>query len=498
LRIKLSSLERSGRRSSRSDPYTLAVVLPILAEILTTHFTRLHALPYGLHFTAMVVVATLGGLSPALLCIVCSVLSQAIFPSYPGVVWPLTTISVLRPSALVVSAVIISLLTRNRRRASEALEAALAALQEQSAALIESQQASKCASWTYGRNDRTRWFPGGYEVFGIPFAELERLPSPISLILPEDQPAVREAVGRMLASGGTLRVEYRTLWPNGELHWSEARGNPVPGNPNLWRGVTFDTTERKLAETALIQNEKLAAMGRLASTVAHEINNPLEAVTNLLYLARRTKSIDPEIEEHLAMAEKELARLGNITRLTLGFVRTSPILTDVNMVQVLDDVLSIFHHRLEMKNIRIERSGEEAVYILIAVHELRQIVINLISNAVDALSRPDARICVSIQQVNGIATLTISDNGSGIAEPNLGRVFDAFFTTKAEVGTGIGLWVSRELVEKNGGTISVQSGKLPGGFSTSFRLEFPVYAAASSSVFAAAGARAEENLSSRA
>jgi signal transduction histidine kinase len=466
--------KRPGRPSDRVIAFVLAVVLPLVAAFLTARYEALQTVPYALHFVAMAIVAIFGGFAPALLSVVISIEANHYLLPHQHV--GAGAIVILRPLVLIISAAMISLLTRGSRRSAEALEIALATLQEQSSALIESQQASKCASWTYDSRDRTRWYPGGYEVFGIPFAELEKLPSPISLIWPEDQQPVIDAVKKMVSERTPLLVEYRVLWPNGELHWSEARGNPHEGDPHLWRGITFDITDRKLSELALIRSEKLAAMGRLASTIAHEINNPLEAVTNLLYLARRDPRLNPDTDEHLATAERELARVGEITRLALGFIRTSAERRDIEIVDGIEDVLSLFRHRFEMKNVAIHRSYEPGVTIHIAPQELRQIATNLISNALDASSPPNARVSIQIGREQTSAVLLVEDNGSGISEAHLHRIFDPFFTTKDDTGTGIGLWVTRELVEKAGGTISVQSGELPGGAKTCFRIEFPLSA----------------------
>jgi len=472
--MSLAFFERFGRPSNRVIAYALAVVLPFVSAAITAHYTALHAMPFALHFISMAIVATFEGLGPGLLSVFLSTISNYyLFSGLHGVL-PMGTHALERPLVLVISAVVISLMTRSRRRAAAELEEALVTLNEQSTALAEAQQSSKCASWTYDSTDRTRWYPGGYEVFGIPFSELERLSSPIDLILPEDQPKVRHAVRQMIAMRAPLLMEYRVLWPNGELHWSEARGTPLEGKPNLWRGVTFDITERKLAEAALIRSEKLAAMGRLASTIAHEINNPLEAVTNLLYLARGDASLSAATDSHLAVAERELLRIGEITRLALGFVRTSAERRHTEIVDGIEDVLSIFRHRFEMKNIRVDRHYQPVVTINIAPQELRQIATNLISNAVDATSTPDACVTIQVVREADLAVLLVADNGTGIPESHLHRIFDPFFTTKDDTGTGIGLWVTRELVEKNGGRITVRSGgDLPGGIRTSFRIEFP-------------------------
>jgi signal transduction histidine kinase len=221
-------------------------------------------------------------------------------------------------------------------------------------------------------------------------------------------------------------------------------------------------------------------MGRLASTVAHEINNPLESVTNLLYLARAEENLPEPARTYLSTAESELGRLSNITRLTLGFVRTSGRVGDTLIATIVDEVLSIFEHRIAAKRIKVQRHYEHDVNVHIAPHELRQIATNLIANAIDAVSNANACISVHICNEDHKATLLIDDNGSGIDSAHLARIFEPFFSTKEEVGTGIGLWVTRELVEKNGGHISVESCndpancKLPTGVTTRFRVEFPL------------------------
>ena len=196
-------------------------------------------------------------------------------------------------------------------------------------------------------------------------------------------------------------------------------------------------------------------------------------MTNLLYLARNTPDVPPEAGTYLATAETELARLGEITRLTLGFVRTNSAARPLLVAQIADDVLAIFRHRLESRGVQIDRTYDPGVTIRIAPHELRQIFTNLISNATDAISDLNPRIAVRIQSTGGRAAVMVEDNGSGIDAAHLQRIFEPFFTTKHDIGTGIGLWVTRELIESNGGYISVESGALPNGFQTRFTIEFP-------------------------
>ena len=464
--------------------YLLAVVLPVLGTLLTWYIPGLHALPYALHFLAVVAVGLLGGLAPALLTVALAVITRlCLGAAVPQSATPLA-LEIPRIVVLVVAALMVWLMNWSRRRSEQRLKTALAQLQERGDTLAETLNSSKCASWTIDLDSgkSARWHAGSYPVFGRPFSELESMPSLRPLLHPDDQPRLVDLIALMRSTPETLVFEHRVPWPNGELHWLEMRGTRVPDKPCVWRGVTVDITERKLAEAALLRAEKLAAMGRLASTVAHEINNPLESVTNLLYLAHSDPALADETRAYIATAEAELARLGNITRLTLGFVRNSGLVANVEVSPIVDDVLSIFRHRLDTKHVLVERHYQPRVRVSIAPHELRQIVTNLIANAVDAVGPVGGSIAIHICDEAPLAVLLVDDNGSGIADANMQRIFEPFFSTKDEVGTGIGLWVTSELVERNGGRISVISRgpgdaagvDLPAGTATRFRVELPL------------------------
>jgi signal transduction histidine kinase len=461
--------------------YLLALGLPVLSTWLTDRFVSLHAIPFALYFISIVVLAALGGLRPMLLSLIVAVLIRNYFNAWIGQPIALPNFNPTRFFVLLSAGFAVSIAGSSRMRSQQKLEAALIDLQERSAALGESLMASRCASWVLDLDSGTsaRWYTGSYPVFGRPFSEIEALPSLLPLVYEEDQPRLPGMVKHMRESWEPLVFEFRTMWPNGELHWQEMRANRVAGVTCNWRGVTFDITDRKLAEFALLRSEKLAAMGRLASTVAHEINNPLESVTNLLYLSRNDPSLSIDTRTYLSMADSELARLGHISRLTLGFARSSALVTRVELAPVLEDVLSIFKHRCEQKGIEVRlHPGPEAA-VKIAPHELRQIVTNLIANAIDALAVPSPVLDIRVDRESDLAVLRIQDNGTGIAAADLSRIFEPFFSTKGETGTGIGLWVSRELVEKAGGRISAESGNLSSGFTTCFRIEFPIAPAVS-------------------
>jgi signal transduction histidine kinase len=448
--------------------FILAIVLPFIAADVNSHFAVLQFVPFALYCVSVAIVAALGGFAPALLACLVSTACRSYLMMMRRGHWAFHITDLIGLLVLCLCAFIVSLLTESRRKAAEAL-------QDRTEALVSSLHSGRCASWLLDvdREDSPRWYSGSYPVFGRPFAELELAHSLKPFLYSDDRSTLREMIQHMKSSSEPLLKEFCVLWPDGEVHWIEIRGTRTPGNRNLWRGIAVDITDRKLAEAALLRSEKLAAMGRMASTVAHEINNPLEAVTNLLYLVRADTTINESSRAFLDTAELELSRLGHITRLTLGFVRASEKPRTLELSHSVEDVLAIFRSRSDMKKISIQRNYQPDVFVTLQPHELRQIITNLASNSIDALSGPGAQVAIHTRTEQDLAVLLFEDNGSGIGEAHLPRIFEPFFTTKEDVGTGIGLWVTRELVHKNGGRISVQSGDLANGMKTSFRIEFP-------------------------
>jgi signal transduction histidine kinase len=467
---------RRADQVRKATTFALAVILPIAASALTHRFRVLQTVPFSLYFISITVVSSLDGIVPALLAVAVSLLSKNYFFLPGHRLFFMSRYDLIRVVILIIAAGVISLIAGRRRKASDELEAAMALLRDRSSALIQSLHGARCAAWLLDleSGQSTRWYEGSYEVFGRPYAEMEAMPSLGPLLHPDDQPRLKGLREMMLTTNEPLVFEHRVVWPNGELHYLEMRGTRVDGPGCVWRGVTVDVTERKLAEAALLRSEKLAAMGRLASTVAHEINNPLESVTNLLYLIRADETMSAAAKEYLVTAESELARLSEITRLTLGFVRTGAARRPLVAEDVIETVLAIFRQRFAARGITLERDFEPGVQVLMAPHELRQIATNLLSNAADAMAGADCRIRLRIAIEEGSAVLIVEDTGHGIAEDDLPRIFEPFFTTKHDVGTGIGLWVTKELAESNGGRVWAESGALEDGMRTRFRVELPL------------------------
>jgi signal transduction histidine kinase len=243
--------------------------------------------------------------------------------------------------------------------------------------------------------------------------------------------------------------------------------------------VLHDISERKQTEAALRRTEKLAAAGRLAATIAHEINNPLEAVTNLLYLAKMQPD---EAKEYLLLADQELARVTHIARQTLGFYRDTSSPTSVNIFETLENVLFLYAKRLDSRRIVVRKRYDPDVRVMGFAGELRQVLSNVISNSMDAIGH-NGTISIKVaagsswkdERVPGVR-ITIGDTGPGIRPEHLEKIFEPFFTTKVDIGTGLGLWVSRGIVQKHHGFMRVRSSTAPGRSGTVFSIFLPAHA----------------------
>ena len=243
----------------------------------------------------------------------------------------------------------------------------------------------------------------------------------------------------------------------------------------FFRDITF---ERETDE-ALLRNEKLAAVGRLASSIAHEINNPLEAVTNLLYLIRGDQTISQAGLDYVATAERELSRVSHIASQTLRFHRNSSNPTLVDPGGLTEEVLEIYGTRLGGGEIEVLRDFAESVRATCIEGDIRQVLNNLIGNAFAALGnggRLTIRTRCRTRWSTGEpgASVTVADDGTGMSREVLAKAFEAFFSTKGIHGTGLGLWISKRIVHKHRGYLQVKSSQGPGRHGTVFRLWLPL------------------------
>jgi PAS domain S-box-containing protein len=454
--------------------YVAAVLLPWLGVVFTIRTPALHGTPLALNFVLVAAITLFTSLGPGLLSVAFTALFFNHLALAHGHQFSLTAESLLYSAVILAIGLIIAFVCDRQRITSHNLRAALASLRVRTNALTEAQQASKFAAWMHNADEgRIEWAEGGAEIFGRPYSDTSVSDDWTNFIVEEDRARVLDAVESATSIGQNFRAEFRVRWPNGELHWLETRGTPSVANPRIWHGVTIDITDRKNAESALVRSEKLAAIGRLSATIAHEVNNPLEAVINLIYLAKSDPRLAPQTSEYLQRADEELTRLGAIARRTLTFVRPRSSPGPVSLAETIDSVVAMFQPRCTSRAAEISVVSSGDLTLPISADDLRQILTNIVSNACDAL--PESGGCVRIETTcaGPMAAISIADNGAGIPPENLPRIFDPFFTTKTDVGTGIGLWVTKDLAEKNGGRVSVETTTLPPGFRTLFRIELP-------------------------
>ncbi len=236
----------------------------------------------------------------------------------------------------------------------------------------------------------------------------------------------------------------------------------VAGNVRAISCAVQEITHIRRAEAALVQSEKLAAVGRLASSISHEINNPLEAVTNLLYLAAAEPGLSEAGKEYVQMAEDEVRRVSQIATQTLRFHRQQNNPTQVTPAQLVDPVLNLFQGRLVNSRVHVEAAYSTVRTVLCFENDIRQILNNLIANAIDAM-RGGGRLLVRAHNARDLRSdspgvrITVADTGQGMDEATLNRVFEPFYTTKGLNGNGLGLWISRGIVERHQGQLRVRS-----------------------------------------
>jgi two-component system CheB/CheR fusion protein len=356
------------------------------------------------------------------------------------------------------------------RKEAEQVERRLAAIVESSADAIVSKDLNGIV---------ISWNQAAEKMFGYSAQEMigRSITTIIPLELQDDERKILETIGRgeriehfetvrLTKSGEPIDVSL-TIFPVR----NEAGG--VIGAAKISR----DITQQKKTEQALRTTERLVSVGRMAATVAHEINNPLEAVTNLVYLAK-SSAVREDVREYLDGIEEELDRISHITKQTLGFYRESIAPSAIRVGPILDPLVSFFGARARNKGIEIRPEIRQDPEIYAVAGEIRQLIANLLSNSIDAVNsggliliRVDAAR-FSGQSSPGIR-IAVADSGVGIPPSIRPKLFEPFFTTKKDVGTGLGLWVCTNIVKRHNGSIRVRSSTTPGQSWTVFSVFLP-------------------------
>ncbi|MGI4758591.1 MAG: two-component system sensor histidine kinase NtrB [Janthinobacterium lividum] len=294
---------------------------------------------------------------------------------------------------------------------------------------------------------------------------------------------VREAIKQQRETIAVIR-NYRK---DGSFFWNELSLSPIrnaAGELTHFVGIQMDVTERVEFETALRESEKLAAVGRLASSIAHEINNPLEAVMNLVYLAEQFMpkvSDNEESRRFLRQADMELQRVKLITAQSLRFFKQSTRPEAVTCSALLAPIVDLYKPRFENFHIDVELRERSSQHVVCLASEIRQVVTNLITNAIDAMRGTGGKLLVRTRESTYWKTdargviITVADTGKGMSSETQASIYKAFYTTKGISGTGLGLWISSEIVHRHHGHLQVKSRE---GSGTVFQLFLPFQAAA--------------------
>ncbi len=242
--------------------------------------------------------------------------------------------------------------------------------------------------------------------------------------------------------------------------------------------VSRDITGQLRAENALREAERLATMGRVAGIIAHEINNPLAAITNIFYLLRNHPSLDPDARRYAELAEQELDRVSHITRQTLSFYRESNQPIEVNISELLDSVLTLQERALHLNRIAVRKKYSNSSVVWGFPVELRQVFLNLVTNAIQAMPE-GGQLGIRVREVTDWTrrepriSISVVDSGVGIRKEDAHRLFEPFFSTKSTKGTGLGLWISKGIAQKYDGRISYRSYRHANGCITCFRVLLP-------------------------
>ena len=319
--------------------------------------------------------------------------------------------------------------------------------------------------------DKLIWDARVKEHFWLPPDADVDIQTFFDILHPEDREPTRVAIEESIRNHTRYDIEYRTVSPEGEQKLIHAIGRTAydgGGRPIRFDGVTQDVTAlrqaqnaRSRAEEALMRSEKLALVGRLAATISHEINNPLEAVTNLLFLIEG-HAISEAVRDYTRTAQQELARVSHIVTHTLRFNRQTNTAALERLSDILDSAVAIYEARLRHSDIHLTRDYADSARLLCFGSELRQVFANLIANSFDATKRGGRLILKTRGQTNWVTgeaglRVTVADTGTGMDAATKRHLYEPFYTTKGDSGTGLGLWVSKEILDKHHATIRVKS-----------------------------------------
>ena len=332
----------------------------------------------------------------------------------------------------------------------------------------------------------TSWNKSAERIFG--YSAQEMIGQSILRVIPEGLQYEEDEILRKLRAGERIEhYETTRKRKSGELFQVSVTISPIIDQSGRVIGaskIARDISDKKRVEQLLIQSEKLAATGRMAAAIAHEINNPLESLINVIFLARQHSAPDSRVAQLLLTAEQELERVSHIARQTLGYYKDTGAPVSVHIHELIQNVLTVYNSKMMSSDISVDSRFNDLQKISVSKGEMLQVFSNVVANAIDSM-KEGGLLTITTRNVFGAGQdgieIVVRDTGIGIEQENMARIFEPFFTTKGILGTGIGLWVAKQLVSRRGGQISVASSTTPKKSGTSVTIFIPFAEPASTS-----------------
>jgi len=432
----------------------------------------MHEDPFVIFILAVVFIARFFGFGPAVLCTFSSALVLDYFAFRSRLGMAMSQNELQRVGVFILISVLVAGLARQRSRAETLADE----VRQQLAAIVTSSEDAIISFTVDGIV--TSWNRGAEALYGYSPAEI--IGRPISVLVPPDR--LEEFCNNMARLNREERVgSYQTerFDKNGTRLTVLLSVSPLRNEEGKLVGasaIARDVGAQKRTEEALRRNERLATAGRLTAAIAHEIKNPLEALTNLVYLARRDAN---GRDEYLRLAEQEIGRLDSIAQQALGFVREGASPEQLDTGKILEEVVQLYLRKLQAKHIALDKRCGEQLEILGYPGELRQLFSNLILNAMESM-KAGGRLRLRVARAHewsgkerpGVR-VTIADTGNGIKATDMPHIFEPFYTTKKDGGTGLGLWLAYGIVQKHAGWMRVMSRTTSGNSGTVFAVFLP-------------------------
>jgi two-component system CheB/CheR fusion protein len=457
--------------SDRVAWYVSALAATALSWCIWWLSPVMHQDPFVIFILAVVFIARFYGFGPAVVCTFSSALVLDYFIFEPRGLG-LSEIELQRVAIFALISVLVAGLARQRSRAETRADE----IRQQLAAIVTSSEDAIISFTVDGIV--TSWNQGAENLFGYSTAEI--VGRPLSVLVPTDR--MGELEGNLERLSREERIgSYQTerIDKYGVRVPVLVSVSPLRNEEGKLVGASLiarDISAQKRTEEALRRNERLATAGRLTAAIAHEIKNPLEALTNLVYLARRDVAGQ---DEYLRLAEQEIGRLDSIAQQALGFVREGASPEPLDTGKILEEVLQLYLRKLHANRVLVDKYCGEQLDILGFPGELRQLFSNLILNAMDAM-KDGGKLRLRVIRTHewsgscrpGVR-ITVADTGNGIGSKDLPHIFEPFYTTKKDQGTGLGLWLAYGIVQKHSGWMRVMSRTNPGGSGTVFAVFLP-------------------------